>query len=294
MKVLISGASGLIGTELTKQLRSLGHEPVLLVRREKRAPHEVSWNPAKGELEPGIMESVDAVVNLAGATTSKIPWTKKYAKTLVDSRIDSTRLLVQAINQAENPPKVFLSGSAEGFYGNGGETLLTEESPLGTGFMAELSNDWELEAKKAKIRTVLIRTTLTMSKNAIALKLIKLMISLLFVKSLGNGKQWWAWITVEDHARAMIHLIDDETASGPFNFVAPEPATCEQIFAALGKELRRPNLIRIPAWAMRLTAGDAADQILLTSHKMSAQKLLSTGFEFNHPTISQAARYTVR
>lgn len=294
MKVLISGASGLIGTELTKQLRSSGHEPILLVRREKRAPHEVSWNPAKGEIEPGIMERVDAVVNLAGATTSKIPWTKKYAKTLVDSRIDSTRLLVQAINQAENPPRVFLSGSAEGSYGNGGEALLTEESPLGKGFMAELSNDWELEAKKAKIRTVLIRTTLTMSKNAIALKLIKLMISLLFVKSLGNGKQWWAWITVEDHARAMIHLINNETASGPFNFVAPEPATCEQIFAALGKELRRPNLIRIPAWAMRLTAGDAADQILLTSHKMSAQKLLSTGFEFNHPTISQAARYTVR
>ena len=294
MKVLISGASGLIGTELTKQLRSLGHEPVLLVRREKRGPHEVSWDPVKGEIEPSIMESVDAVVNLAGATTSKIPWTKKYAKTLVDSRIDSTRVLVNAINEAKNPPRVFLSGSAEGFYGNGGETLLTEESPLGKGFMAELSNDWEVEAKKAKIRTVLIRTTLTMSKNAIALKLIKLMISLLFVKSLGNGKQWWAWITVEDHARAMIHLIENETANGPFNFVAPEPATCEQIFAALGKELRRPNLIRIPAWAMRLTAGDAADQILLTSHKMSAQKLLSTGFEFNHPTISQAARYTVR
>lgn len=294
MKVLISGASGLIGTELTKRLRSSGHEPILLVRREKRAAHEVSWNPAKGEIEPGIMERVDAVVNLAGATTSKIPWTKQYAKTLVDSRIDSTRLLVQAINQAERPPQVFLSGSAEGFYGNGGETLLTEESPLGKGFMAELSNDWELEAKKAKIRTVLIRTTLTMSKNAIALKLIKLMIGLLFVKSLGNGKQWWAWITVEDHARAMIHLIQNETANGPFNFVAPEPATCEQIFGALGKELRRPNLIRIPAWAMRLTAGDAAGQILLTSHKMSAQKLLSTGFEFNHPTISQAARYTVR
>ena len=293
MKVLISGASGLIGTELTKQLRSLGHEPILLVRRDKRAAHEVSWNPAKGELEPGIMEGVEVVVNLAGATTSKIPWTKNYAKTLVDSRIDSTRLLVNAINEAKNPPKVFLSGSAEGFYGNGGENLLTEDSPLGTGFMAELSNDWEQEAKKAKIRTVLIRTSLTMSKNAIALKLIKLMISLLFVKSLGNGKQWWAWISVEDHARAMIHLINTASASGPFNFSAPEPATCEQIFAALGKELHRPNLIRIPAWAMRLTAGDAADQILLTSHKMSAQKLLSTGFEFNHPTISQAARYTV-
>jgi uncharacterized protein len=293
VKVLISGASGLIGTELRKQLISLGHEPVVLVRREKRSENEVSWNPVRGEIEPGIMERVDAVVNLAGATTSKIPWSKKYAKTLVDSRILSTRLLVNAINEAKNPPKVFLSGSAEGFYGNGGDNLLTEESPLGEGFMAELSNEWEQEAKKAKIRTVLIRTSLTMSKTAIALRLIKLMISFLFVKSLGSGKQWWAWITVEDHARAMIHLINTESASGPFNFSAPEPATCEQVFSSLGKELSRPNLIRIPAWAMRLTAGAAADQILLTSHKMSAEKLLSTGFTFNHPTIAQASKYTV-
>lgn len=293
MRVLISGASGLIGTELAQQLGSLGHEPILLVRREKRASHEVSWNPGKGELEPGIMEQVDAVVNLAGATTSKIPWTKKYAQEIVDSRILSTRLLVNAINEAKNPPKVFLSGSAEGFYGNGGDDLLTENSPLGEGFMAELSNSWEQEAKRAKIRTVLVRTSLTMSKNAIALKLIKLMINLAFVKSLGSGKQWWAWISVEDHARAMIHLINTASAEGPYNFCAPEPATCEQIFAALGKELKRPNLIRIPAWAMRLTAGSAADQILLTSHKMSAQKLLDSGFEFHHPSITQAAKYTV-
>lgn len=294
MRVLISGASGLIGTELTRQLRALGHEPVLLVRREKRADHEVSWNPKLGELEPEIMESIDAVVNLAGATTSKIPWTSKYAKTLVDSRLDSTRLLVDAINSAKNPPEVLISGSAEGFYGNGGDTLLTEDSPLGEGFMAQLSNDWEQEAKKAKIRTVLARTTLAMSRNAIALKLIKLMIRVLFVKSLGNGKQWWAWISVEDHARAIIHLIETKDAHGPFNFTAPEPARCEEIFAALGKELRRPNLIRIPAWAMRLTAGQAADQILLTSHRMSADKLLSTGFEFNHPTIAKSASYTVK
>lgn len=293
MRVLISGASGLIGTELTKQLRALGHEPVLLVRREKRATHEVSWNPKLGEIEPGIMDSIDAVVNLAGATTSKIPWTPKYAKTLVSSRLLSTRLLVDAINESNTPPKVLISGSAEGFYGNGGDTLLMEQSPLGTGFMAELSNDWEQEAKRAKIRTVLARTTLAMSRNAIALKLIKLMISVLFVKSLGDGKQWWAWISVEDHARAMIHLIQNQDAQGPYNFAAPQPATCEQIFAALGKELRRPNLIRIPAWAMRLTAGEAADQILLTSHRMSAEKLLATGFEFNHPTIEKAARYTV-
>ena len=294
MKVLVSGSRGLIGTELIKQLEASGHQPIRLVRSNPRAENELLWDPAIGVIPEGIMNDVDAVVNLNGATTSRIPWTPSYVKKLISSRILSTRLLVEAINAAKTPPKVFISGSAEGYYGNGGERVLTEDSPLGTGFMAELSNDWEQEAKRASIRTVLIRTTLAMSKNAIALKLIKLMINLLFVKSLGNGKQWWAWITVEDHARAIVHLIENPDANGPFNLVAPEPATCEEIFAALGKELNRPNLIRIPAWAMRLTAGSAADQILLTSHRMSAEKLLSTGFQFNHPTLQQAARYTVR
>ncbi|MEL0319121.1 MAG: TIGR01777 family oxidoreductase [Aquiluna sp.] len=294
MKVLVSGSSGLIGTELIKQLEASGHQPIRLVRRAPKNPNELQWSPDQGVIPAEVMEQVDAVVNLNGATTSKIPWTPGYVKKLISSRIDSTRLLVEAINNSKKPPKVFVSGSAEGFYGNGGDKLLTEDSPLGTGFMAELSNDWEQEAKKAKIRTILLRTTLAMSKNAIALKLIKLMISLLFVKSLGSGKQWWAWITVEDHARAIVHLIENEKAEGPYNLTAPGPATCEEIFAALGKELRRPNLIRIPAWAMRLTAGAAADQILLTSHRMSADKLLATGFQFNHPTLKQAASYTVR
>ena len=294
MKVLVSGSSGLIGTELMRQLKASGHQPIRLVRREPKGANEVRWSPSEGQIPENLMDEIDAVVNLNGATTSRIPWTPGYVKTLISSRILSTRLLVEAINSAKTPPKVFVSGSAEGFYGNGGDKVLTEESPLGSGFMAELSNDWEQEAKKAKVRTVLIRTTLAMSKNAIALRLIKLMISLLFVKSLGNGKQWWAWITVEDHARAIVHLIEHSKAEGPYNLTAPEPATCEEIFAALGKELRRPNLIRIPAWAMRLTAGAAADQILLTSHRMSADKLLATGFKFNHPTLKEAARYSVR
>ena len=294
MKVLVSGSSGLIGTELMRQLEASGHQPIRLVRREPKGANEVRWSPSEGQIPENLMDEIDAVVNLNGATTSRIPWTPGYVKTLISSRILSTRLLVEAINSAKTPPKVFVSGSAEGFYGNGGDKVLTEESPLGSGFMAELSNDWEHEAKKAKVRTVLIRTTLAMSKKAIALRLIKLMISLLFVKSLGNGKQWWAWITVEDHARAIVHLIEHSKAEGPYNLTAPEPATCEEIFAALGKELRRPNLIRIPAWAMRLTAGAAADQILLTSHRMSADKLLATGFKFNHPTLKEAARYSVR
>lgn len=293
MKVLVSGSSGLIGTELLKQLEASGHQPIRLVRRAPKAENEVQWTPDDGRIPADLMDEVDAVVNLNGATTSRIPWTPGYVKKLISSRINSTRLLVDAINSAKKPPKVFVSGSAEGFYGNGGDKVLTEESPLGSGFMAELSNEWEEEAKRAKVRTVLIRTTLAMSRNAIALKLIKLMIQLLFVKSLGNGRQWWAWITVEDHARAIVHLIENPDAEGPYNLTAPEPATCEQIFAALGKELRRPNLIRIPAWAMRLTAGAAADQILLTSHRMSAEKLLASGFQFNHPTLKQAAKYTV-
>uniref|UniRef100_UPI004048C08B NAD-dependent epimerase/dehydratase family protein n=1 Tax=Aquiluna sp. TaxID=2053504 RepID=UPI004048C08B len=169
MKVLVSGSSGLIGTELLKQLKAAGHQPIRLVRTAPKSDNEFQWSPQEGKIPEGIMEEVDAVVNLNGATTSRIPWTPGYVKKLISSRLLSTRLLVEAINAAKTPPKVFVSGSAEGYYGNGGDKVLTEESPLGTGFMAELTNDWEQEAKKAKIRTVLVRTTLAMSKNAIAL-----------------------------------------------------------------------------------------------------------------------------
>ena len=169
MRVLISGASGLVGTELSRQLLALGHEPVVLVRREAKASNEVSWKPGLETLDPSLMESIDAVVNMGGATTGRIPWTKKYMKLLISSRLDSTKTLVEAINKAKNQPKVLVSGSASGIYGDRGDELLTEESGRGEGFLADLAASWETEALKANTRVVLARTTLVMSKKLGAL-----------------------------------------------------------------------------------------------------------------------------
>lgn len=293
MRVLISGATGLIGTELAKQLSALGHTPIRLVRRQPRDVNEVFIDASEGKFDFSVMNSIDAVVNLAGATTGKIPWTKKYMKEIVDSRLDTTKLLVEAINAATNPPKVLISGSASGIYGDRGDELLDENSTRGEGFLADLAFAWEEEAKKAKTRVVLIRTTMVMSKKLGALGKLLPLIKLGIGGPLGSGKQWWAWISLEDQARAIIHLIEKDGANGPFNLTAPEPATCEQIIHALGDALKRPTIFRVPAWAMNLLIGLAAKELLLCSQKMTADKLISSGYKFNHPTLREVVEYVV-
>ena len=291
MRVLISGATGLIGTELAKQLMALGHTPVRLVRRPPKNQDEIFINANTGEFNYGVMNQIDAVVNLAGATTGKIPWTKKYMEEIVSSRLNTTRVLVDAINQASNPPKVLVSGSASGIYGDRGDELLDENSGKGTGFLSDLAFNWEQEALKAKTRVVLIRTTMVMSKKLGALGKLLPIIKLGLGGPLGSGKQWWAWISLEDQARAIIHLIQKQDAEGPFNITAPEPATCEQIIKALGQRLHRPTLFRVPAWLMKLVIGVAAEELLLCSQKMTADKLISSGYKFNHPTLREVVEY---
>ena len=293
MRVLISGYSGLVGTELSKQLRELGHEPVALVRRTATQDNEVSWNPGVEELDDKLMESIDAVVNLGGATTGRIPWTKKYMQAIISSRLDSTKTLVDAINRAKNQPRVLISGSASGIYGNRGDEILNEDSGRGSGFLADLASQWEAEAAKADTRVVYARTTMVMSKKLGALGRLLPLIKAGIGGPLGSGQQWWAWISLEDEARAIIHLINDEQASGPYNLTAPEPATCEQIVKSLGKALKRPTFLRVPAWAMRLLVGVAAEELLLCSQKMSANKLLDSGFKFKHPTLEKSVAYVV-
>lgn len=291
MRVLISGATGLIGTELAKQLIALGHTPVRLVRRPPKNQDEIFINANTGEFDYGVMNQIDAVVNLAGATTGKIPWTKKYMEEIVSSRLNTTRVLVDAINQASNPPKVLVSGSASGIYGDRGDELLDENAGKGTGFLSDLAFNWEQEALKAKTRVVLIRTTMVMSKKLGALGKLLPIIKLGLGGPLGSGKQWWAWISLEDQARAIIHLIQKQDAEGPFNITAPEPATCEQIIKALGQRLHRPTLLRVPAWLMKLVIGVAAEELLLCSQKMTADKLISSGYKFNHPTLREVVEY---
>ena len=292
MKVLISGARGLIATELIAQLKALGHTPISLVRSRPAGENEIFIDAKTGDFDAAIMEEIDAVVNLAGATTGRIPWTKKYMREIVDSRIETTKVLVAAINLAKNKPKVLVSGSASGIYGDRGDELLTENSGRGDGFLADLAHSWEEEANRAQTRVVNLRTTMVFSKRLGALGKLLPLIKLGIGGPLGSGKQWWAWITVEDQARAIIHLIESNE-SGAFNITAPEPATCEQIIRGLGKALHRPTILKVPAWAMRLLVGVAADELLLCSQKMSAEKLLGTGFKFNQPTLEEGISYVV-
>lgn len=292
MRVLISGASGLVGTELRAQLRALGHEPISLVRRAAKDSSEIEWNPSSGFLADGAMEGVDAVVNLAGATTGKIPWTTAYRKEIVSSRLDSTRTLVEAINSATKKPRVLISGSASGFYGDCGDQWLTEESPKGTGFLSDLASEWEEQALRAKTRVVLVRTTLVMSPGRGALARLLPLIKLFIGGPIGTGRQWWAWISLRDEARAIIHLINSEV-TGAFNLTASEPATCADVVRALAKAAKRPAWFRIPGWLMTLVFGEAAKELLLCSQKMSANKLIETGFEFEHPRLELAAKYSL-
>lgn len=295
MRVLISGATGLVGSEVARQLLAAGHEPIKLVRRKAVRADEVEWDPAKGFITPGIMETIDAVVNMAGATTGKLPWTKSYKQEIVNSRLNSTQTLVEAMAQAKKAPKVFVSGSASGYYGDTGDKVLSETDPKGTGFLSDLAYQWEQEALKApeSVRVVLARTTMVMSKKLGALGRLLPLIKLGVGGPLGRGTQWWAWISQVDEAAAIIHLINHPTASGAFNLTAPEPATCVDIVRALAKQLKRPAIVPVPAFALKLAFGEAASELLLCSQNMSAKKLLDTGFKFQHPTLKEAAAWVV-
>lgn len=295
MRVLISGASGLIGTELVEQLRARGDEPLRLVRRKATSLDEVEWYPGEGYLQPGVIETVDAVINLAGATTGKLPWTKKYERELIDSRLDSTKTLVNAINKAKKKPKVLVSGSASGFYGDTGTEYFKETAPNGLGFLAGLAGKWEAEAGKVdkSVRLVLVRTTMVCSRKLGALGRLLPLLKLGVAGPLGSGKQWWAWISLKDEARAILHLIDTKTASGAYNLTAPQPATCTEVIRALGKELGRPTIIPVPAFALRLAFGKGADELLLCNQNMDPVKLMNSGFVFEHPTLESMAKYVL-
>ena len=279
MRVLISGYTGLVGSEVARQLRAAGHEAIKLERDEK-------------DLKT-LIETVDAVVNLAGATTGKIPWTKKYKEEIVSSRIETTKKLVDAINSAKKKPAVLISGSASGYYGDCGDAWLDESSPKGTGFLSDLAAQWETEALKANNRVVLVRTTMVMSRAKGALGKLLPLIKLGVGGPLGSGKQWWAFISLQDEAAAIIHLINTPSATGAYNLTAPEPATCAQIVKSLAKGLHRPALIRVPEFAMKLLIGEVAVELLLCSQKMRSERLEQTGFVFSHPTLESATAYVL-
>ena len=287
MRVLIAGASGLIGTELTAQLRADGHRVLTLVRRRPSNDDEVSWTPSTGTMDVRVLGEVDAVVNLSGASVGRIPWTPGYRKTLLDSRVQPTRTLAEAMNQVATPPAVFLSGSATGFYGDRPGQRLTEDSDAGEGFFPELVTAWEKAAALAPstTRVVNLRSAVVVAHGG-GLAPVRTLTALGLGARFATGGQYWPWISLHDEVAAIRHLLTSKL-SGPVNLAGPTPATSDHITHAYARRMHRPYLVRVPAFAVRLL-GQAGERLLLDSTEVMPTRLESDGFEWQHRTVEQA------
>jgi uncharacterized protein len=289
-RAVIAGGSGFIGRALVRELRSQGWDVLTLVRRPVKSDSEVQWNPANGDLDPAVVSGVDAVINLAGSSISRMPWTAAIKADILESRRAATTTIVTAVNQAATTPKVLINASAVGFYGDRGDEVLTESSPRGTGFLADVTVDWEKWAAGSKARTILVRTGLVLGQGG-SLAPLALATMLFAGGRVGTGKQWWPWISLRDEVRAIVHLIDS-TVSGPVNLVGPEPATALTITKTLSRILLRPHLLGIPPFALTLL-GDAGAELLQSSQRIEPTVLVKDGFRFEHATPEAALRWAI-
>lgn len=288
MRVLIAGASGFIGTALVERLTSDGHEIVRLVRRRAHRPDEVAWSPAAGIIDFTVMDRVDAVVNLSGASLAHLPWTKNYRGEIMDSRVTATRTLADAMRKARHPPSVFLSASAVGYYGDRPGELLTEFSSAGSGFLAEVVGRWENAAMLApdETRTVVFRTGIVVGHGG-AMQRVGTITRFGLSSRLGTGGQYWPWIALDDEVAALCHLLDS-TLSGPVNLAGPTPATADRVMNAMAERMHRPYTFAVPERMLALALGRAADELLLSSQKVRPQRLIDDGFRFTHVTVESA------
>jgi uncharacterized protein (TIGR01777 family) len=294
VRVLISGASGLVGTELCRQLEAAGHTVVRLVRRPATNPAEIRWDPATLHLDPAAFDGVDAAVNLSGASIGRLPWTKAYRRQIMESRVQATRTLTDAMRLAATPPAVLLNASAVGVYGNRPGEELTEDSLPGTDFLATVVTTWEAEARlaPASTRVVLLRTGLVLAKGG-ALKPLLPIVRMGLGGPLGRGSQTWPWVSLHDEAAAIVHLLTSEL-SGPVNLTGPTPATANDVIRAVSTALRRPFLVPVPEKVLTLALQDAARQLLLADQRVSSAKLEADGFRFTHRTAAEAVTWMLR
>ncbi|MFJ4470661.1 TIGR01777 family oxidoreductase [Streptomyces sp. NPDC089424] len=293
-RIAVAGASGLIGSALVRSLTAEGHEVVRLVRREPRAADEIRWDPAAERVDAEGLAGCGAVVNLAGAGVGDRRWSDAYKAQIRDSRVLGTATLARAVAglPVERRPRVLVSGSAVGYYGETGERAVDEEAPPGSGFLPELCVEWEAAAAPARdagVRTVFTRTGLVVSRDGGAWgRLFPLFLAGLGGR-LGDGRQYWSFISLHDEVAAIRHLLDREDLSGPFNLTAPEPLTNREITAAMGRVLRRPTLFAVPAPVLRAALGEMAGDVL-GSQRVVPKRLLESGFRFAFPGIEGAIR----
>ena len=290
MRVIISGASGLIGSALCSELRSGQHDVVTLVRRPAGAG-EVQWDPANGVLPADALEGADAVVHLAGAGIGDHRWTAEYKREILDSRVRSTTLLAETIAACTQRPPVFLSGSAIGIYGASDDRELDEQSPVGSGFLADTCRQWEaaaLPAAAAGTRVAYLRTGIVLTPKGGALKKMLPLFKLFAGGRFGNGKQWQSWISLPDEVGAICHLLTSDV-EGPVNLTAPNPITNAGFVKVLGKAMGRPSVLPVPSFGPKLLLGsELAEALLFTGQNVLPKVLQHSGYHFRHPRLDEA------
>lgn len=297
MKILITGSSGLIGSALIPVLTGQGHRVIRLIR-QRTAPGENTavWDPNAGKLETSSLERTDAVVHLAGENIGLARWTDAQKKRIRESRVQGTKLLSESIAQLEVPPRVLISASAVGFYGSCGDDVLTEESPPGSDFLAEVCKQWEAATEPARqkgLRVVNLRIGMVISSKGGALTAMLGAFKAGAGGKIGNGQQFISWIAIDDLAQIISHAISEESLVGPANAVSPNPMRNVEFTETLGKVLGRPTFISMPAPVVRLLFGEMADALLLASQRAQPKRLLETGFSFQFPHLEDALRHVL-
>jgi uncharacterized protein (TIGR01777 family) len=292
MNVLISGATGLIGSSLAQELKSNGHRVTSLTRSPK-GKNDLRWDPDAGTVN-GSLEGTDAVVHLAGESIAEGRWTASKKKRIMDSRKKGTRLLAETIAGLTMPPRVMISASAVGYYGDRGDEVLWEDSRPGSDFLAEVCRAWEAAAdpaREAGIRVVHTRFGIVLSPEGGALGTTLPIFKLGGGGRIGSGRQWWSWVVLDDVVGTIHHALENDSVEGPVNVGSPNPMTNAEYTRVLGKVLNRPTVLPVPAPAIRLALGGIADALLLASQRMEPAKLKETGYHFRHPELEGALRH---
>ena len=286
----------MIGRALIAELFLQGHNITVLSRASRngkvaRVPRArvVAWNPGARDLDLDAMGVVDAVINLAGASLSRMPWTASRRAAILTSRLDATNTIVDAIADASTKPAVLINASAVGIYGNRGDETLDESSNAGSGFLADVVRQWEDAARNVDpaVRLVLARTGIVIGPEG-ALTPLRRLGRFSLAGPLGNGKQWWPWIGLRDEVRALIYVMTNRVIKGPVNIVGPEPATQRMVVRSLGRRMHRASWIPVPKFVLRILLGTAADEMLLSSQRVVPTHLVASGFQFDDPKVDRA------
>jgi uncharacterized protein (TIGR01777 family) len=293
MNVLVSGATGLVGSALSKELEDKGHGVIALSRSKPSSDDTIRWDPSRGQIDASRLEGIDAVVHLAGENIVG-RWTEEKRRKILDSRVQGTRLLAETIAGLSEKPRAMVCASAIGYYGDRGNELLREESEPGDAFLSEVVKEWEAAAEPAReadIRVANLRFGIILSPEDGALGTTLPLFKLGGGGKVGSGRQWWSWVALDDVVGALVHALENEEVEGPVNVVSPNPMTNAEYTKVLGDVLNRPTFLPAPAPALRAVLGQVADELLLASARVEPEKLKETDYDFRYPELEGALRH---